>query len=91
MAASVPPSSQNQPPQSNRGPQGGPGLGSQGIGGPPGMGGPGMGGPGMGGPPSMGGPQINEDIKVPDKMVGLSKCIDKSFLCRVSCLSGNCW
>lgn len=29
--------------------------------------------PGMGGPPMMGGPQFNEDIKVPDKMVGLSK------------------
>lgn len=72
MAGSVPPpSSQNQAPQSNRGPQGGPGMGAPGMGGPPGMGG--MGGPGMGGPPSMGGPQINEDIKVPDKMVGLSK------------------
>lgn len=48
----------------------GPGMG----GGPPGMGGgpPGMGGPGIG-PPGMGGPQINEDIKVPDKMVGLSE------------------
>lgn len=37
--------------------------------GPPGIGGPGMGAP----PPIGGGPVINEDIKVPDKMVGLSK------------------
>lgn len=29
--------------------------------------------PNMGGPPIGGGPQLNEDIKVPDKMVGLSK------------------
>lgn len=28
---------------------------------------------GMGGPVLGGGPQLNEDIKVPDKMVGLSK------------------
>ena len=51
--------------------QGGrPQSGSANSGGPPT--GPNMGG----GPPSLGGgPQINEDIKVPDKMVGLSKCI----------------
>lgn len=35
----------------------------------PSLSGGGMGGPVMGG----GGPQLNEDIKVPDKMVGLSK------------------
>lgn len=35
---------------------------------------PGLVGPMTTGPPALGGgPQINEDIKVPDKMVGLSK------------------
>jgi far upstream element-binding protein len=33
---------------------------------------------GMGGPAMGGGPQLNEDIKVPDKMVGLSKYQNKS-------------
>lgn len=28
--------------------------------------------PNLGGPPGLGGPTFNEDIKVPDKMVGLS-------------------
>lgn len=41
-----------------------------GPGGPPSMVGPNM---NSGPPPLGGGPQINEDIKVPDKMVGLSK------------------
>lgn len=53
-------------------PQGAP-IGPGGPGGPIGPGGPGGPGPNMGGPPIAGGLQINEDIKVPDKMVGLSE------------------
>lgn len=48
------------------------------LGPPPSQGPPPLGRPpqnqgGMGGPVMGSGPQINEDIKVPDKMVGLSK------------------
>lgn len=67
LAGSGPPPNQGGAPPNNQGLPGPPPRGG------PGMGGPGMGGPGMGGP--MGGPQINEDIKVPDKMVGLSEYI----------------
>lgn len=70
----LPPTQAAPPPSSGRGLQGGPPSGGPGGMGGPNMGGPPMGGPGMGGPPGMGGgPQINEDIKVPDKMVGLSE------------------